>query len=476
MIEASPFADMPTLDGTFSTNSEDILSAGQDFGKLVLTRPVGVLKPKSIQDISGIVEYAAKNQLKIIPRGMSHSAFGQCQCDGGIVIDMSSFNHIMEKRYSHVSSWALVEAGCTWYKLINRTIPEKFAPPTTTNWHELSIGGTLSSGGLGFMSYRKGLQADNVLELEVVTGTGKIRKCSLMKRHELFHAVRGGMGQFGVIAHAKVKLEPAPSRTQVFQFFHTDSKAYFEDLQQLVQQEHFECIHSYVLPNKAKAIEAHIGAHLFSEYEEQIAALNAQDQDWIYFTELAKYAKSPTSSEIRLRKLQYFNHFFLPSLEQYSDYTRKTPLLQNQVYSSDLARPALGLVMPAHSMARFMDDVLANLKLEEGTSILLIPLKRGRIHTPLFQTPEADSLFFVGMLRGASSDASLVELQQKEHFSFYQKAINFGGKRYLSDSISEPNTPAGWAKHFGEIKWQKMQEVKYEYDPNGVFASNLKMF
>ena len=293
MSLTSPFSELPTIEGTFSIASEDILKAGEDFGQIILTHPIGVLKPKHINDISRIIQYANRKQLKLIPRGMSHSAFGQCQCDGGIVIDMTSYQQILEKRYSPVNSFAQVEAGCTWNKLLKSTITDQYTPPVTTDWQFLTIGGTLSTGGVGFMSYRKGLQADNVLELEVVTGNGEIKTCSLEKNHELFHAVRGGLGQFGVIARAKIQLEPSPLDLQVFQFFHADTQQFFHDIWQLVEKEHFECIHSFVIPNQPEAIEERIGQQQFAKYADEIAQINKLPKKMDIFHRIGQICQKP---------------------------------------------------------------------------------------------------------------------------------------------------------------------------------------
>ncbi|MGB0525081.1 MAG: FAD-binding protein [Flammeovirgaceae bacterium] len=480
MTQATAFTNFPSLAGTLSTQTEDLVKVGQDFGKIVLTHPIGVLKPKHIDDIGKAVRYAIQHNLKILPRGMAHSAFGQSQCDGGIVIDMSSFNEILEKKYSPVNSWMYVEAGATWNKLIKQSIQDDYAPPATTDWQFLTIGGTLSTGGVGYMTHQKGLLADNILELDVVTGEGQIKTCSLVQNHELFHAVRGGLGQFGIIARAKVQLEPAPQHLQVFQFFHLQSQPFFQDIQQLLELQHFDCLHSFVLPNQAEAIIERIGEKQFAQHEEQLAYITAQPQRWIYFTELAKYAKSATSSEIRLRKLQFTNRFFMQHQEHYFDYIHKEPpLISAEKKMGKMAHPELTLTMPAHAMPRFMDDTLAELSHSAmgGGTILLIPMLRHKILTPLFQTPEARHLFFVGILRNAPMDDQELIAQQMEHnLSLYQKVRNFGGKRYPCDSISEPSTVEGWQAHFGESKWKKVQELKYLFDPHHLFLSNLKMF
>ncbi|MBG1260337.1 FAD-binding protein [Nostoc commune] len=478
MNQVFTFSDFPWTEGSFSTNSEDISKAGQDFGQIILTHPIGVLKPKEITDICNIVRYAAQNQLKLIPRGMSHSAFGQSQCHGGIVIDMTSFNRILSKDYSSGSAWVNVEAGCTWNKLIKSTIEDRYSPFVTTDWQFITVGGTLSTGGVGFMSYQKGLQTDNVLELDVVTGRGEVKICSLESNQRLFHAVRSGLGQFGIIARAKVKLGYAPSDLKIIQFFHTDSKLYLQDIQRLVDQQYFDCIHSFIIPNQLKAIEERIGQNKTLEYKEVITNLIAQPQQWIYFTELGKC--SADYSKSHLEGLNQFANFVLLSQANFFDYLHKDPpLITAEKRQGKLTHPELTLIMPEHNLHEFMSELLLELTydLMGGGTVLLIPLIRDQLSTPLFQTPATNSLFFVGILRNAPlNETELIDRQTQQNLVIYEKAVNFGGNRYPCDSIPKPGSPSEWAEHFGVDKWQEICELKAEFDPENLFISNLNMF
>lgn len=96
------------------------------------------------------------------------------------------------------------------------------SPPTLTDYIDLSIGGTLSVGGIGGQVFAHGLQVDNVLELQVVTGKGKLVTCSPTHRKKLFNSVRAGLGQFGIIVRARVRLVDVPSTVRVYTAFYTE--------------------------------------------------------------------------------------------------------------------------------------------------------------------------------------------------------------------------------------------------------------
>src|SRR4029079_3726490 len=104
-----------------------------------------------------------------------HTPFGQSQTDAGLVIDMRQINQI----HSISNNEADVDAGVIWRDLLLATLEAGRTPPVLTDYlAELTVGGTLSVGGIGGMSFRHGVQIDNVNEITVVTGMGQVVTCS----------------------------------------------------------------------------------------------------------------------------------------------------------------------------------------------------------------------------------------------------------------------------------------------------------
>jgi FAD/FMN-containing dehydrogenase len=137
-------------------------------------KPIAVLKPGSIEDIIRIIQFARTYKIKIAARGQGHSTYGQSQVEAGVIIDMSTLNKI----HSIGADRAIVEAGVVWSQLLQQTLKQGLTPPVLTDYIELSIGGTLAVGGIGGATHRYGVQVDNVWELQVVTGEGKLETCS----------------------------------------------------------------------------------------------------------------------------------------------------------------------------------------------------------------------------------------------------------------------------------------------------------
>ena len=161
--------------------------------------------------------------LPVAARGQGHSTAGQAQVEGGLVIDMSPLCGIGSIQDGVVR----VQGGATWRQVLSRSVPLGWSPPVVTGYTGLSVGGTLSMGGIGAASFRHGAQVDNVLALQVVTGEGELVTCSPSELPELFSAVLGGVGQYGVIVEATLALTPVAPRARYHLLGYDDADAFF---------------------------------------------------------------------------------------------------------------------------------------------------------------------------------------------------------------------------------------------------------
>ena len=145
--------------------------AAEDFGRIVHRRPLAVLEQGSVEDIVRLIGFARHLRISVAARGQGHSAYGQAQVDAGVVIGMRGLARVHDVD----GSLADVDAGATWRGMLARTLPRGLTPPTLTDYQDLSVGGTLSVGGIGGAMFRYGAQVDNVVALEVVTGPAGAR-------------------------------------------------------------------------------------------------------------------------------------------------------------------------------------------------------------------------------------------------------------------------------------------------------------
>lgn len=180
-----------SLDGDLSREPALLAAAADDFGHIVRRPPVAVVRPKHASDIATTVRWAAAHGLTVAPRGQGHSVYGRSQAGGGVVVDMSGHNRVHRVEADRV----IVDAGATWQAVLTETLPHRRTPPVLTDFLGLSVGGTVSAGGIGGRSHRYGSQACNVLELDVVTGNGDEVTCSPSANADLFDAMRAGLSQ-----------------------------------------------------------------------------------------------------------------------------------------------------------------------------------------------------------------------------------------------------------------------------------------
>ena len=169
--------------------------ARQLYNGMVDKRPRGIARCVDAADVQTAVNFARKHNLLLAVRGGGHNGAGLGSCDGGLVIDLSLMKGI------HVDGAAgtvRVEGGCTWGDVDHATHPFGLAVPTgfisTTG-----VGGLTLGGGLGYLTRRYGLTIDNLLEVDMVLADGRMITANADENTELFWAVRGGGGNFGVV-------------------------------------------------------------------------------------------------------------------------------------------------------------------------------------------------------------------------------------------------------------------------------------
>jgi FAD/FMN-containing dehydrogenase len=193
-----PLSELPPLDGTLTTAPAARESFGADFGRIVSRLPRAVLRPGSVQDVVRIVRFARTHRIAVAANGQagsndmreSHSNFGQAQVEAGIAIDMGALAAI----HAVGPSGADVQGGARWSEVFDAAEPLGLTPPVLTDYLHLSVGGTLSVGGISGASQHFGVQADNVAELDVVTGRGDLVRCSSSENSELFEAGTSATG------------------------------------------------------------------------------------------------------------------------------------------------------------------------------------------------------------------------------------------------------------------------------------------
>jgi len=167
-------------------------------------RPALIARCTGVADVMEAVHFARTHQLLVAVRGGGHNAAGHATCDGGIVIDLTPMKGIHVDP-QHRTAYA--QGGVTWAEFDRETQVFGLATPGG-NVSNTGIAGLTLGGGLGSLSGQYGLSCDNLLSAEVITAEGAFLKASAAENPDLFWALRGGGGNFGIVTAFEFQLHP----------------------------------------------------------------------------------------------------------------------------------------------------------------------------------------------------------------------------------------------------------------------------
>jgi cytokinin dehydrogenase len=444
---------LPSLDGQLLMDAKARAKAADDFGHAIHRTPWAVLVPGSVEDIVKLVRFARAQHLKVAAArglGESHSNYGQAQAEAGVVIDMSALSSILE--IDATSAW--VEAGARWLKLLQATVPLGKSPPTLTDYIDLSIGGTLSVGGIGGQASRWGLQVDNVLELDVVTGTGELVRCSPSRERPLFDAVRGGLGQCGIIVRARLRLVKVPPSARTYTALYSELAPFLKDQKQLSEDGRFDHLEGFVVSAD--------GGRAYQLEAVKYFAPGSEPQDSKL---LAGLSFQPAT--LQVKDSSYFDLV-----------NRLAPLVELLKANGtwQLPHPWIDMFVPEKSAAAFVEQVLAETSdadMGQGP-ILLYAFRPPAVTAPFMRVPAGKTAFLFSLLRTAvPPSAENVAALTAKNQAIFQKLMAVGGKRYGADSI--PMTAADWRSHFQPF-WERFKKAKQTFDPDNILAPGQGIF
>jgi FAD/FMN-containing dehydrogenase len=350
---------------------------------------------------------------------------------------------------------ALVDGGARWLDLLAQTIPQGLTPPTLVDFLELTVGGTVSLGGIGSQAFRFGPNVDNVLELQVVTGEGELVTCSATHNSELFDAARSGLGQFGLVVRARVRLIPAPPNARLYHAFYSSLPAFLSNLEKLIDDGRFDTVQGFAVPDGAGS--------------------------WLYQLETAKYfSPGNEPDDASLLSGLAFNPGTQSAQDMsYFDYlNRLAPLVEflRLIGVWAFPHPWVNLLVPAANAETLIGETLATLTIDDVGQgpILIYPFNRELFRTPFFRVPDSRHFFVFSLLRNAipPTPERVAELVAANRILF-ERAVMLGGKRYPFDSV--PVTRHDWQKHYQPL-WGAVVSSKRHFDPDEILTPGQGIF
>ena len=466
VLFAVVFSDI-AIDTT--TDARD--NAADDYGHIVSHYPLGVVAPQTVEELSDIVVFANAAKVPVAAVGQAHSVKGQAQVEDGIVVNMTNINSI---QVFPNDNFAWVGAGATWRELLQATLTVGLTPPVFTDYIDLSIGGTISVGGVGSQTYREGLQIDNVLALKVITSDGVVQLCSASANSDLFHAVLGGLGQFGIVVEAQIPIVPALANTLYVRTLYVDIDDFLADLFVLTSDERYDGVQGFVVPNDAAGLAGATG-NAFPDLQVPIGNF-----PWLYMIEGSKYYANgnvpdvPTlvgdlnhipQDALNVLELTYFQ--FIARLDPVEAFLRSIGVWY-------LPHPWIDVFVPRDESSSYILNELSLITAEDVNGVILVyPYLNTPIQALNFPTPDGEEFVLFALLRTAIPPERALELSA-DNDEVYDRARAVGGTGYSIDAI--PLEPKEWKKHFGNQRYKDLKDAKQLYDPNQIFAPSQFVF
>jgi FAD/FMN-containing dehydrogenase len=440
------------LEGRVRRDEPACAATADDFGHIVHERPNWILQPRSSGDVAAAIRWASRQGLRFAAQGRRHSVYGRAMAREGIVTEMARLKTIHDLQGDRV----VVEAGATWREVLAATLPHGLAPPVVTDYLGLSIGGTLVVGGVGSGAQRHGLQSDNVLEMDVVTGTGHEVACSAQSHAELFDAVRAGLGQVAVVIRATLRLVPAPRQVRRHLLLYPDLASMLRDQRLLAADGRFDDVTGAILARP--------------------------DGGWQFRLDAARHLADPAAhdDEAVLAGLCDDRSRRQAATLSYFDYLDRLSQLEALLRGNGqwfLPHPWLMTFVGDARVEAVVGDALARLTptdLGPHGQLSLSAFPRRSITSPLVRLPADDLCYAFNLVRiPATDDAREIARLVEDNRAFYSRIRDAGGTLYPVSAL--PMTRDDWRRHFGPA-FDRLSAAKHRFDPANLLTPGYPIF
>ncbi len=198
-----------------TSDDPDYDSARSVWNGAINRRPAVIARCSSAKEVTAAIQFARDQGLEISVRGGGHNFAGSAVCEGGLMIDLSGMRQVT---VDPVARRAVCGGGATWGDLDAATQAHGLAVTGGFISHT-GIGGLTLGGGIGWLTRKAGLSSDNLVSAEVVTADGRILRASADANRDLFWAIRGGGGNFGVVTSFEYRLHEVGPLVHLGLFF-----------------------------------------------------------------------------------------------------------------------------------------------------------------------------------------------------------------------------------------------------------------
>lgn len=419
-----------------------------DFGRMVYRRPAIVAAVGSVEELSASLRIAAELGMPVATRGSGHSQSGQCLSQDGLVLDLRGLNTVALEP-DRGCAW--LGGGATWQEVCNATSAVGYMPVGLTMIVDTTVGGTLSVGGVGSESFRRGLQVDQVIELDVATlneNAGKVTRCSPQQNRELFDAVRAGVGQCGVILAARYPLRKAKKSVRTNTLIYANARDLVADMQTLGAQSSLDFMFGCLMWTEQSGWQflLFLGQELDDESDASAGTS---------LTGLKFVRQLPPQTHIQWRSDGNPGHPFF----------RRFAKQGGEV----MHNPWADYVCMPRAAGELLTEVTAEpaVAARGGVCGAVLNIAPHTNRAPLVMPSSSEPLVLLGLFPESSKPAlpdALARIAQHN-----TRASALGAKRYLSGFLNDWKAPE-WSDHFGAaLPW--FRQMKSRFDPQGLLNS-----
>jgi hypothetical protein len=195
----------PLLRGTVVTpDDEGYDEARAVYNAMIDRRPAVIVRCRDAADVVACVKFAVRHGIDIAVRGGGHNAGGLGVADGALVIDLGEMHSVTVQP---TEGTVRVDGGCVWGDVDHATVAFGLATPSGFI-ASTGVGGLTLGGGIGYLARRYGLTVDNLVSADVVLADGSLVVADERQHSDLFWALRGGGGNFGVVTSFTFRCHP----------------------------------------------------------------------------------------------------------------------------------------------------------------------------------------------------------------------------------------------------------------------------
>jgi FAD/FMN-containing dehydrogenase len=433
----------------FAPGDDGYVDACTLFNAAIERSPAVVVRPSSAADVAAAIRFASREGMPLAVRSGGHSAAGWSLCDGGVVLDMRSLDTIEIEPEART---AKVGGGCTT-GAVDRACQAHGLATVTGRVSTTGIAGFTLGGGSGALERRFGFAVDNLLAAEVVTAEGELITTDHETHSDLFWALRGGGGNFGVVMSLTFRLHPIePVVTGGLILHHADRGV------ELLRH----------LRSVMETAPDHLAAFAFYLYAPDDPAIPEDLRNKLAAGLMIAHTGPPASAEDDLRTLRQFGP---PAV----DLVEETTWADLQCSIDD--PPGYRNYMTSEHLLDLSDDAIDVIdrhahRLPRGPGWVVVFSWGGAVTRPPSPTPLANRnarwVVHPGAFWQDPNDDRNVRTWVQD-FRAEIRPCTSGGT-WLNWVGDEGDARIRAA--FGDDAYQRLQAVKAAYDPHNLFRSN----